>query len=590
MTDTRSDTKMLSKLMFKLLPVQVLLAAVGAINGIVSTFFATNFVGVDAMGAVGLFGPINLLLQAVSIVMFGGSVIMCGKYMGQNKQDKLLSCYSVNIVFTVLLSILFVIVFVVLGVFDLTGFLASDPVVRKLFNRYLLGQAIGVLPFFIGNQLPAFLSLENKSNRTIVATVVYIVVNLILNFVFVQMMKLEAFGLALASSLGMWAFMGVQAQHFFSGKSHFRFSIKDCDWREGLSILKIGYPGALNQGYQALRGFIINGLLTAFVGSVGISAFASANNILCIFWSFPTGMLAVSRMIISVSIGEEDRQTLTDCFRVMLKRFIPLMCGISLLLTLLAEPLTMIFYRDPSQEVYMLTVWGVRLLPWCLPLAIVSQHFVCYWQASGRHLIVHILSVLDGFVIVCAFTALTIRAWGLNGLYIGNLVNGAVIIIVAIIYGLVVNRRFTFRLDDLLCMPVGFGAADTDRIDITIRDVSEVVAISEAVQEFCKVRGIDDRRALLSGLAMEEMAGNIVEHGFTKDKKKHSVDVRVVHKDDGVIMRLKDDCVPFDPGERQKIAEHSDVTSNIGLKMVFKIASDVEYQSLLGLNVLTIRI
>ena len=86
------------------------------------------------------------------------------------------------------------------------------------------------------------------------------------------------------------------------------------------------------------------------------------------------------------------------------------------------------------------------------------------------------------------------------------------------------------------------------------------------------------------------MAANIVDHGFTKDRKAHSIDVRVVYKEDTVILRIKDDCVPFDPGERQQIAEGDDITKNIGIRMVFRIANDVQYQNILGLNVLTVRI
>ncbi len=52
---------------------------------------------------------------------------------------------------------------------------------------------------------------------------------------------------------------------------------------------------------------------------------------------------------------------------------------------------------------------------------------------------------------------------------------------------------------------------------------------------------------------------------------------------DDVILRIKDDCVPFDPGERRRIAEDTDKTKNIGIR-------DVQYQNILGLNVLTIRI
>ena len=141
-----------------------------------------------------------------------------------------------------------------------------------------------------------------------------------------------------------------------------------------------------------------------------------------------------------------------------------------------------------------------------------------------------------------------------------------------------------------MVVPEDFGVSEDKRMDLSITSIGEVVTISQKVQAFCLDRGIDERRAYLAGLSMEEMAGNIVEHGFEKDSKKHSIDVRVVHKGDDVILRIKDDCVPFDPAERQKLAVGEDVTKNIGIRMVFRMARDVQYQNILGLNVLTIRI
>ena len=145
-------------------------------------------------------------------------------------------------------------------------------------------------------------------------------------------------------------------------------------------------------------------------------------------------------------------------------------------------------------------------------------------------------------------------------------------------------------MDDYMVIPDDFGAPESERMDLSLHSMEEVVSVSREVQAFCRSRGVDERRAYLAGLAMEEMAGNIIDHGFTKNTRSHTVDVRVVHKADDVILRLRDDCVPFDPGERQKIAENDDLTKNIGIRMIFKIARDVQYQNILGLNVLTIRI
>ena len=127
-------------------------------------------------------------------------------------------------------------------------------------------------------------------------------------------------------------------------------------------------------------------------------------------------------------------------------------------------------------------------------------------------------------------------------------------------------------------------------MDLSARSTEEVVQISKQIMGFCEERGIDPRRSYLAGLSMEEMAGNVVEHGFHKDNRRHSVDIRVVHKNGDLILRIKDDCRPFDPAERLSMADPDDITRHIGLRLVFAIAKDIQHQSILGMNVLTIRI
>ena len=585
-----SGAETVIKLMFRLLPVQILVAVVGQINGLVSSFFASNYVGTSAMGAVGLYGPINMLLNALGVMLSGGSAILCGKYMGRNDQDKVRNVFSLNMAFAGIIACVFTALFLVLGTLNLTGFFTQDEVVRPLFNAYLIGQAIGVLPFMLGNQLPVYLSLENKQNRTMMASLIYIGVNILLNFVFVQLLHLQALGLALASSLGMWVFMGVQALYFLTGKSKIKLQWKRVSWREGGEILRTGFSGAAAQGYQTARGIIVNKLLETVVGSVGISAFATANTFLGIFWAIPTGMLAVSRLMISISAGEEDMQTLEDVLRNMFRRFVPLMSGISLLLILCAKPFTQLFYQDSSDPVYMMTVWGFRLLPLCMPLAIICVHFVCYGQAMGQQGLVHFVSLIDGLVCVAGFTALLIRPLGIIGVYTANILNGIVCVLVVVVYAWMKKKRFPLSVADLMVSPEGFGAGPEERIDISVRSMEEVVTVSSNVSDFCRRRGIDERRTYLAGLCMEEMAGNIVAHGFTKDQKKHLIDIRVVNKNDDLIMRIRDDCIPFNPKERNDLTESGDPFRNMGIKMVYKVAQDVTYQSVLGLNVLTIKI
>lgn len=590
MNTPTADPRVIARLFSRLLPVQVLLAAVGAVGGIVSSLFAGNLVGPDAVAAIGLFGPFSMFLGAVSAMLIGGSQILCGKYMGSRQAEHTQGVFSLDLTLTGAFALVMTLLFLLAGSLDLTGFVTGDPAVRPLFNRYLLGQAIGILPMLLGQHLAAFLALERQSKRALIASIACILVNLLLNLVFVRGLGLGAFGLGLAASLGQAAFFLIQARYYLSGRSMLRFRRGSREPGQVRDILRIGTPGAATYGYQTVRRFLVNVLILRYAGSAGMAAFGASDALLGIVWSLPAGILAVSRMLISISAGEEDRQSLADTMRTVVKNAVPLMCIVSAAVILCAEPLTRLYYRDPSAPVYIMTVWAFRILPLCMPLSVLSMNFSCYGQVAGRQFLVHAISLLDGVVCVTGFTALLIPFLGMNSVYISNILNGLVCALVFFLYAWRANLRFPRDMEELMAIPRDFGAAPEDRMDLTLRGMDEVVRVSRQVQEFCLDRGIDRRRAVLAGLCMEEMAGNVVEHGFGKDKKRHTVDARVVYKDGGLILRLRDDCIPFDPAERSAMVDPEDVTKNIGIRMVYAMAKEIGYQNLLGLNVLTIKL
>ncbi len=589
-TVRRSDSHMVTMLLFRLLPAQILLAAVGTVNGIVSGLFAGNFVGESAMSAIGLYGPIRLLMNALSALLFGGATILCGRYLGRNQQEKMQDLFSLDLFLAGVSGMLFCLFIASVSFFHLSAFLIPDDAVRSVFEHYLLGQAVGVLPFFLGKQLSAFLSMGNRLKLTTAASLLMIAVNALLNLLFVTLLHWGAFGTALACSLGYWAFFALQAQAFLKKNASLHLTFRKLTWRESGQIVKIGLPGSVSDIYQSLLGLIVNALILAYVGSAGLSAYAASDSILCFFWSIPAGMLAVSRMLLSISFGEEDRQTLTDVMRNMFRRFVPLMFTLSAVMILLAVPFTRQFYRDPQAPVYLMTVRAFQILPLSMPLSVICMHFVCYGQVSDKQALVHLLSALDGFGCIALFTALLIPRLGMNGVYLANVLNGVVTLMTCLLYSVLKNRRLPRNVEELMVIPDDFGVAESDRMDLTVRSMEEVVLVSERIQTFCLDKGLDKRRSALAGLAMEEMAGNVVRHGFPKDQKKHSVDIRVVYQKGGLRLRIRDDCRPFDPAERKNLTDPSDPASNIGIRLVFQIAEDVEYQYILGLNVLTIQI
>ena len=587
----RANERTVSKLMFRLLPIQVLIALIGSLNSIVSALFASNCLDIKAMSAVGLYAPIQMLINSISLAFTGGATILCGQYMGKNENQKMRGIFSLDISISFLLGAFIASILFLVGRLVEAGLFLRDPSMRPYFSIYLIGQAIGVVPFILGNQLASFLSLENKMRRNTVASISFIASNVLLNFIFIKKLNMGVFGLSLASSLGAWIYFLVQVQYFFTKKSRLKFSLKDIDVKEVGRIFIVGYPGALSNGWQTLRGFIVNFLISAYVGTVGISAFYAANTLMGIAWCVPAGMVAVSRMVMSVGVGEEDRATVSDVMRVMFKKYCLVNNLLGLLIIVFAEQLALIFYQDIFSQVYIMTVWGFRLLPLTLALGSILQHFVCYAQMSAKNFFIQLVSFLDGVLFVAEFSAILVPKMGVNGVYAANILNGIFVFATILLYSVLRNRRFPRNMEDLMVMPETFGAPPSERLDLTVRDKEDVVAISKAAQDFCLERCVDPRRSFVASLAMEEMAGNIVEHGFTKDKKKHSVSIRLVHKDQDVILRIRDDCVSFNPEERASASgSASDPAKNVGIKLVYGMAKNVTWQSIFGMNVLTMKI
>ena len=110
------------------------------------------------------------------------------------------------------------------------------------------------------------------------------------------------------------------------------------------------------------------------------------------------------------------------------------------------------------------------------------------------------------------------------------ILNGAILSVVGneglSAFTAVMKRHFPRNMDELMVVPDDFGVPEEERMDISLHTLDSVIRTSESVQKFCLKHGFDERRAYLAGLCMEEMAGNVLKHGFIKDPGENSVDIR----------------------------------------------------------------
>ena len=596
MSDSKAviQSEIIPRLYMKLLPMQIILVIIGGINGIIDNAFAGNLIGAQAMAVTGLFSPVTNLLNGVNALIFGGAQVLCGRYLGKKMVERTRSIFTLDMIIMGAISscLLFSCEFFPDNIAVFIG--ARNELVHEL-SLYIRGYALG-LPFYcIGTQFTAFLQLEHQEKRSYYAIVTMFVVNALSNLLFVAVFNMGIFGLGLATSLGNIFFFIIQAVYFLGKNAVIRFSRESIVLSDIKNILVNGFPGAVTQFCISIRGLLLNGIIQHYVGPDGLAAYSAVYSFSGIYWAVPAGVTSAVMVLGSVYVGEEDKTGLKVLMRTFLRRGVPLVMIVAVAVSMLCIPVTNLFFHDPSSAVYQMTLTGFALYPLYAPISTLIVGFSNYYHCLSYESIVRTISVADGILGVCFFTFILVPPFGMTGVWAGQLMGCAFCVLLIIGFAIYFNKKPLLGLDGLMCFDKDFGVPEENRIDITIHRIDEVINLSERIWAFCDTHGITGRRRHCASLCTEELAGNIVQHGF-KDGKKHSIDIRVSYVNDEIIISFKDDGIPFNPEEAARLfgtedkgdGVNADAFHNIGLQLVSRMSKSMNYQNTFGLNILTL--
>ncbi len=581
-----NESKLISRIFFRMVPIQILLVVIGGINTVIDSAFASNLIGPAALAVTGLFLPAIKMLDTINSLMFGGSQLLCGKYIGAKSVDRSKSIFTLDMLSILSISMVFIAACEICpgAVADVLG---ANKDLRTDLIIYIRAIAPGILPLLVSSQLTAFLQLEHQQKRGYVGIVSMFLSNALFNWLFVGVLDWGIFGLGMATTVSDWIFFLVLASYYVVGKPTIAFSMKNVIKSDLGDIFRSGIPYAIGNLCQVFRAFALNSLLLKYAGSDGLSAYSTVMSFGCIYWALPAGITSAVMLLASVYSGEQDKTSMNTLMKVFLKKGVGLVCLISLLFSVSAWPITNIFYQDPSLTVFKMTFLGFTLFPLSSPLSAVTIGFNYLYHTLKHEKVVNINMVADGIAAITLLAFILMPIFGINGLWAAQILNGVVTVSVLLIFVIWYNHRFPRSFDDLLCLPEGFDISDDRRMDVSIKSMDDVINISEKVKGFCVDLNVSERYAYFTSLCVEEMAGNIVKHGFN-DGKKHNLDLRISVLDDEVRISFKDDCKLFNPKEAQEIMDPEDITHNIGLRIIGKISKSMSYQSTLGLNVLSI--
>ena len=109
---------MLTRMFFKLLPVQALIVAMGSMNAIVDSVIAARRIGPDAVGVIGLYYIMARVLEALGSVLLGRCTVLCGRSLGSGEVGRTRSVCTLG----------FFLALVIVAALTLASLLAAGPI------------------------------------------------------------------------------------------------------------------------------------------------------------------------------------------------------------------------------------------------------------------------------------------------------------------------------------------------------------------------------------------------------------------------------------------------------------------------------
>lgn len=594
------NSELIKRTFGKYLAMSILITLSATLGMMIDNVIAGNLLGSGAVAAIGMSLSVFMLFSGCAGILETGAVALCARALGNRDADR------VNVLFSVSLAAALAV-----GAALSVGGVAGADVLATMLGAasgelhadtaaYLSGICSGAFAIVLLQLLMGFTRLDNAPQLGIVAIVGMSVCDVIFNLAAVCVLDLGLRGMGLATALAYCVAVGICCTHFPSKRNTLHLVNPVPHVGQLAGVLKTGLPDSLTRATVMVRMFTFNWLLLTVASAGAVAALSMLSSVNSFASSVTIGVGQTATLLCGIFFGEEDRGALKATLRTGMRMGLVLSCALCAVVFAFAPQVVGMFGLEGDAEAF--GVVAVRAFILCVPIDLINQLFVNYYQGTGNVRAASAIAVGQSGLFAVLFALGTVWFWGATAVWTSFLVGEAVTLALQLVVASVLWKRKAAKgaadgapeaaadaceraglLDKMMYLPETFQQDwRAWRAFSCEPDIASVAACSQQVAAWCEAQGIDGRRSYLVPLAVEEMAANAVEHGFAKTKHP-AIDVKLILKRDGMlVLRIRDNGAPFNPMDLDLSA--ADSCSAVGIRMLRQGVRGVEYQNTVGLN------
>ena len=553
----------------------------GNICVFVDSIIVSFLIGAANLSAIQVSSPLITFINLIYWMVGLGGSVLCSIAKSEFDEEKSNSLFSVSIISLIVLGVL-VLILGLLTKGTLIPMLTTSkeiiPLVDEFFTVLLFGMPL--LCYLMS--LSYFVRADGLPNLAFQSILISNIVNIIMDVVYIKVFGFGIGGAALATATGYAVGSVYISTYFFKSERTLEFyKLSKIKLHNALNYFKdiatSGFSSASTQLCFTVQLLIYNGVIGIVLGKYGLTAYNVCIGCSYILYMFLIGASQTMSPIVSVYYQEEDYSGVDYVVKKALK--VALVSSVALVLLFAFVPQTALTLYSIHGQAAPTVVNALRIFIFCFIGVAITFLFTFYTQAIKRNKLSLSTSVIEGFIAPVGLLFILTPLMGGDGIWLSFVGAEVITIIYIFISTKYISKKTNGEYGGFFInkkIPTG------DVLDLTVGStLKETVDVAQHIEKYLKELGIDDKKAIIVGLSVEEMLVNIININENLD----SIDVLVKVQENRILVGIKDQGIDFNP-----VIENDNLEFD-NISVLNKIADEVDYSRVLGLNstVITIK-
>lgn len=416
-------TMNIPKLFRKLLIPTVLGMIFNAIFIITDGIFVGKGIGSDALAAVNITAPLFLINTGVALMFGIGASVVASVHLSQGKAK----VARINVTQAIIVSSVLLLIYaigIVSNVERVAVWLGSSERLLPLAVEYMYW----FVPFLVFSALLCsgmfFVRLDGAPNYAMVCNIIPAIINIVLDYVFIFILKWGMFGAALATSLGYIVGAVMILAYLFHperilhvcrvklSKKSLYLTIRNVGY-----MYRLGFSSFLCETAIATMMFVGNYVFIRYLGEDGVAAYSIACYFFPIVFMVYNAIAQSAQPILSYNYGAKCTARVRETFRLALTTAILCGAGVFLLTWIFSHQIVGMFL-DSSYPAYNIAVKGLPLFASGFVFFGINIVSIGYFQSLERDCPAMIITLLRGFVLILLCFWILPIIWGSWGIWL----------------------------------------------------------------------------------------------------------------------------------------------------------------------------